>query len=90
MDVTHGRYDYDLPILALDLVIVGGTVTLAVADACPLSPNLSLPRHYMQTMVELQVRRPTSRGRGGHKARGLHCQAVSSRANAAHTPHPLP
>lgn len=55
------RYDYDLPILALDLVVAGGAVTLAVADACPLSPNLMLPRHYMQTVVELQVRVPMCR-----------------------------
>ena len=53
-------YDYDLPILAMDIVIAGGGVTLAVADACPLSPNLSLPSHYLQTMHELQVRAPPS------------------------------
>lgn len=50
------RYDYDLPILAMDMVIAGGAITLAVVDACPLSSNLSLPRHYLQTMHELQVR----------------------------------
>jgi hypothetical protein len=60
--VTHdapalpfSRYDFDLPILALDVVVVGGQVTLAVADACPLASNLMLPAHYMQTVVELQV-----------------------------------
>jgi len=49
------RYDFDLPILALDLVVAGGRVTLAVADACPLAANLRLPNHYMKTVVDLQV-----------------------------------
>ncbi|KAI8463970.1 MAG: ferredoxin-dependent bilin reductase-domain-containing protein [Monoraphidium minutum] len=52
--VFFPRYDYDLPILALDMVAAGGAVTLAVADVCPLAPNLRLPAHYMQTMAELQ------------------------------------
>jgi hypothetical protein len=82
------RYDYDLPILALDLVVVGGTVTLAVADACPLSPNLSLPRHYMQTMVELQVQtRLFQLTRGEcNAAKGLCVSSVAIRAHAP--PHP--
>ena len=39
----------------MDLVIAGDRVTLAVMDACPLTPNLSLPPHYMKTILELQV-----------------------------------
>ena len=58
--IAPHSYDYDLPILAMDIVIANGGVTLAVADACPLSPNLSLPSHYLQTMHELQVRAPPS------------------------------
>ena len=48
------RYDFDIPILAMDLVIANGQVTLAIVDACPLSSNLMLPAHYMTTMKELQ------------------------------------
>jgi phycocyanobilin:ferredoxin oxidoreductase len=52
--VFYPRYDYDLPIFALDVVIANGVATLAVADACPLSRDLSLPRHYLATLRELQ------------------------------------
>ncbi|KAF8066305.1 pcyA [Scenedesmus sp. PABB004] len=52
--VLFPRYDFDIPILALDLVAAGGAVTLAIADACPLSERLALPPHYAQTMAELQ------------------------------------
>lgn len=82
------RYDFDLPILALDLVVAANRVTLAVVDACPLSRDLSLPRHYMQTMIELQAR-----GGGGCKARGAPqppvalactwCAGVTASAQAA-------
>lgn len=48
------RYDFDAPILALDLVIANGQVTLAIIDACPLTERLILPSHYAQTMMELQ------------------------------------
>lgn len=48
------RYDFDIPILAMDLVAAGGAVTLAIIDACPVSPRLTLPQHYSQTMLELQ------------------------------------
>jgi hypothetical protein len=67
----YPRYDYDLPILALDLVVAGGSVTLAVADACPLSSNLTLPQHYMKTMVELQVGRQYGRAGAISSARGM-------------------
>ena len=47
--VLYPRYKYDLPVLAMDLVVVpGGRVSLAIVDACPVSKNLSLPPHYMQ------------------------------------------
>jgi hypothetical protein len=48
------RYDFDIPILAMDLVAAGGAVTLAIIDACPVSSRLTLPQHYVQTMSELQ------------------------------------
>eukprot|EP00798_Chlamydomonas_sp_ICE-L_P016547 gene16547-22776_t len=51
--VLYPRYDYDMPILAMDLVIAGGAVTLAIIDACPVR-SMKLPPHYMQTMKELQ------------------------------------
>lgn len=47
--MLYPRYKYDLPILALDLVVVpGGRVSLAIIDACPVSRNKMLPQHYMQ------------------------------------------
>ena len=47
--VLYPRYKYDLPVLAMDLVVVpGGRVSLAIVDACPVSKNLSLPPHYLQ------------------------------------------
>jgi hypothetical protein len=49
------RYDFDIPILAMDLVAAGGAVTLAIIDACPVSSRLTLPQHYVQTMSELQA-----------------------------------
>lgn len=52
--VMYPRYDFDIPILALDLVAAGGAVTLAIIDACPVSPRLNLPQHYSRTMLELQ------------------------------------
>ncbi|KAF6265515.1 phycocyanobilin ferredoxin oxidoreductase-like protein [Scenedesmus sp. NREL 46B-D3] len=52
--VLFPRYDFDIPILALDLVAAGGAVTLAIIDACPVTSRLSLPQHYVQTMTELQ------------------------------------
>lgn len=48
------RYDFDIPILAMDLVAAGGAVTLAIIDVCPVTPRLTLPQHYTQTMMELQ------------------------------------
>jgi hypothetical protein len=48
------RYDFDIPILALDVVAAGGSVTLAIVDVCPVTPRLNLPQHYTQTMMELQ------------------------------------
>ncbi|GAX73683.1 hypothetical protein CEUSTIGMA_g1134.t1 [Chlamydomonas eustigma] len=52
--VLYPRYKYDLPILAMDLVIAKDRVSLVVVDACPISKNKTLPPHYMQTMHELQ------------------------------------
>jgi hypothetical protein len=49
------RYDFDIPILAMDLVAAGGAVTLAIIDACPVTSRLTLPQHYVQTMAELQA-----------------------------------
>lgn len=53
--VMYPRYTYDLPLFCLDLVVApGGRVTLAIVDACPVTKNLTLPAHYMETMQELQ------------------------------------
>ena len=47
--VLFPRYKYDLPILAMDVVVMpGGRVSLAVIDACPVNKNMTLPPHYMQ------------------------------------------
>jgi len=52
--VLYPRYAYDVPILAMDLVVINGNVTLAIIDACPVRKNMQLPAHYLQTMQELQ------------------------------------
>ncbi|EFJ50210.1 hypothetical protein VOLCADRAFT_33105, partial [Volvox carteri f. nagariensis] len=52
--VVYPRYNYDLPIFGLDLVLVDGRVTLAIADCCPVRHGLKLPQQYMETMVLLQ------------------------------------
>lgn len=53
--VMYPRYTIDLPLLCLDLVVApGGRVTLCIIDACPVTKNLTLPAHYMETMQELQ------------------------------------
>ena len=46
--VMFPRTQYDLPLLSFDVVAAGGRVTLAVADPCPVTPNLSLPAFYAQ------------------------------------------
>uniref|UniRef100_A0A383VNQ6 Phycocyanobilin:ferredoxin oxidoreductase n=1 Tax=Tetradesmus obliquus TaxID=3088 RepID=A0A383VNQ6_TETOB len=53
--VLFPRYDFDIPILAMDLVAAGGAVTLAIIDACPVTSRLQLPQHYSQTMADLQA-----------------------------------
>ena len=47
--VLYPRYKYDMPILAMDLVVTpGGRVSLAIIDACPVTRDMTLPAHYMQ------------------------------------------
>lgn len=43
-----------LPICCFDLAAFGTSVPLAVADACPVSPDASLPAHIHSTMVAAQ------------------------------------
>lgn len=66
---THAP-SHDLPILALDIVLVNGRCTLAVVDACPVSANLSLPQHYMQLMAALQASGGRGPGDGGQAMGG--------------------
>lgn len=51
--VMYPRADRDLPLLSLDVVSVNGRITLAVADCCPATADLSLPRAYEDAMDEL-------------------------------------
>lgn len=46
--ILYPRYEFDIPILAFDLVVVNGVVTLAIIDAVPVTRDLSLPAHYAE------------------------------------------
>lgn len=70
------------------MVLAANRVTLAVADACPLSRDLSLPRHYMQTMMELQAR--GAKGGERHSACRLQSLILQPRADPAAAPQPAP
>jgi hypothetical protein len=48
------RYEFDLPILAFDLVLAADTVSLAIIDPCPVSSNLRLAPHYAAVVQDLQ------------------------------------
>lgn len=53
--VMYPRLQYDLPILSMDMVgKVGGKISLAVIDACPVAMNRSLPPQYVTLMQKLQ------------------------------------
>ena len=43
------------PVYAADLVAFGGRVTLGIADACPVTADLSLPEPYVQTAARLRA-----------------------------------
>lgn len=60
------RYDFDIPILALDLVAAGGSVSLAIVDTCPVTSRLTLPQHYVETILELQDNFLPGTPRGGN------------------------
>jgi phycocyanobilin:ferredoxin oxidoreductase len=53
--VLYPRYKYDLPILAMDLVIAKDRVSLVVVDACPVSQNKTLPSHYLQVLQNFGI-----------------------------------
>ncbi|KAJ9522471.1 hypothetical protein QJQ45_008231 [Haematococcus lacustris] len=53
--VLYPRYAYDLPILAMDLVLVKGVASLAIVDACPVRAGQELPSYYLETMYDLQA-----------------------------------
>eukprot|EP00887_Chlorella_sp_A99_P008056 scaffold12.g8056.t1 len=61
----YPRLQFDLPILSMDLVASAetGAVSLAIADPCPVTPDLSLPSFYAEP-----IRRGA--GRPGRGARG--------------------
>jgi Ferredoxin-dependent bilin reductase len=44
----YPRPEYDLPILAMDMVGKDDRISLAVIDACPVAENRSLPAVYAQ------------------------------------------
>lgn len=46
----YPRYAYDMPILAMDIVVVNGKPSLAIIDACPVRDNNQLPAHYKEVM----------------------------------------
>ncbi|KAJ9522286.1 hypothetical protein QJQ45_008121, partial [Haematococcus lacustris] len=46
--VLYPRYAYDLPILAMDLVLVKGVASLAIVDACPVRAGQELPSYYLE------------------------------------------
>lgn len=56
--VMYPRLQFDLPILSMDLVASAetGAVSLAIADPCPVTPDLSLPSFYAEPIRELQAR----------------------------------
>lgn len=50
--VMYPRLEYDLPILSMDMVgKVGGAISLAVIDACPVAMNRSLPPQYVTLLT---------------------------------------
>lgn len=54
--VMYPRYNYDLPIFAMDVVTgVDGVVSLAVVDSCPVRRNMMLNAGYMEAMEALQA-----------------------------------
>ena len=52
--VLYPRYQYDMPIFAMDLVVAGGAVSLAIVDVCPVR-GMRLPPHYMQVCVTRSI-----------------------------------
>lgn len=54
--VVYPRVQYDLPILSMDLVAKDERVSLAIADPCPVTPGLDLPRSYHDMVGDLQAK----------------------------------
>jgi len=65
--VLYPRYGFDLPILALDVVLANGRPTLAIADACPVRDGNALPAHYAATMDALAARFLGPEAAGGQR-----------------------
>ena len=53
--VVYPWADVPAPVYAADLVAFGGRVTLGIADACPVTADLSLPEPYVQTAARLRA-----------------------------------
>lgn len=68
--VMYPRYEYDLPIFAMDVVASKGVVTLAIVDACPSRGDKSLPPQYLQTMAALQEEFLHPPGQAGSSSSG--------------------
>lgn len=62
--VMFPRLEFDLPILSMDLVAMGGKVSLAIVDPCPLTPDLQLPPFYANPVSELQGKYDLESNRG--------------------------
>lgn len=54
--MLYPRYAYDLPILAMDVVVANGRPTLAIIDPCPVRDCNALPAHYAAVVDRLQER----------------------------------
>jgi phycocyanobilin:ferredoxin oxidoreductase len=54
--VMYPRPTFDVPILALDMVSVNGSPSFAIADACPVTTDLTLPPDYAAGIFEQQRR----------------------------------
>jgi phycocyanobilin:ferredoxin oxidoreductase len=58
LDIVHSvmypRPQFDIPILGIDLVEFEGQPMFAIADACPVTDDLSLPPHYLERVRTLQ------------------------------------
>lgn len=53
--VMYPRPTFDVPILALDLVCIGGAPTFGIVDCCPVTDDLQLPEEYEEAVRRIQA-----------------------------------